>query len=49
MSDKDVARRTTAEFVFAGTNITKSMVPYFLSATYTDNEEGETDDLQIKL
>lgn len=49
MSDKDMARRTTAEFVFAGTNITKSMAPYFLSATYTDNEEGETDDLQIKL
>lgn len=49
MSDKDMTRRTTAEFVFAGTNITESIRPYFLSATYTDNEEDETDDLQIKL
>lgn len=49
MSSKDMARRTLAEFVFAGANITNSIRPYFLSATYTDNEEDETDDLQIKL
>ncbi|MBR2941846.1 MAG: hypothetical protein IKB82_00455 [Clostridia bacterium] len=49
MSSKDMARRATAEFVFAGADITSSVRPYFLSVTYTDNEEDETDDLQIKL
>lgn len=49
MSSKDMARRATAEFVFAGANITSSVRPYLLSVTYTDNEEDETDDLQIKL
>lgn len=49
MSSKNMARRTVAEFVFAGADITSSIRPYFLSVTYTDNEEDETDDLQIKL
>lgn len=49
MSDKNLARRTTAEVVFDGTNISASIRPYLLSLTYTDNEEDETDDLQIKL
>ena len=49
MSDKDLARRTSADFTFAGVNITASMKKYLLSVTYTDNEEDETDDLQIKL
>lgn len=49
MSDKNLARRTTAEINFDGTNITESIRPYLLSLTYTDNEEDETDDLQIKL
>ena len=44
-----MARRTVAEFAFAGVDITSSLRPYLLSATYTDNEEDETDDLQIKL
>jgi len=49
MSDINLARRASAEVFFAGTNITKSMQKYLISLTYTDNEEDETDDLQIKL
>lgn len=49
MSDRELARRATAEISFDGTDITSSMRPYLLSLTYTDNEEDETDDLQIKL
>nr|WP_300184666.1 SH3 domain-containing protein [uncultured Agathobaculum sp.] len=49
MSSKDQSRRTTAEVVFDGTDISRSILPYLLSMTYTDNEEDEADDLQIKL
>ncbi len=49
MSDNVKARRTRIEAVFAGTDITSSLQKYFLSLTYTDNEEDETDDLQIQL
>lgn len=49
MSDRNQARRTTVEVAFDGTDITSSIRPYFISATYTDNEEDEADDLQIKL
>lgn len=49
MSDKNQARRTTAEVVFGGIDITASIRPYLLSLAYTDNEEDEADDLQIKL
>ena len=49
MSNQNMARRATMDFVFDGVNITDSMRPYLLSAIYTDNEENETDDLQIKL
>ena len=34
---------------FGGIDITKSIQPYLLSISYTDNEEDETDDLQIKI
>ncbi len=49
MSNKDLARRTKAEITFAGVNITKDIQPYLLSLTYTDNEDGEADDLQLTL
>lgn len=49
MSDKDNARRAAAQVSFQGSDITKDILPYFLSLTYTDNEDGETDDLQLKL
>lgn len=49
MSSKELSRRAAAEISFDGTDITSSIRPYFLSMTYTDNEEDETDDLQIRL
>lgn len=49
MSDINLARRTDIEVYFAGVDITQSLQKYLLSLTYTDNEEDETDDLQIKL
>ena len=49
MAEKVLARRTNVEIRFNGTDITKDIMPYLLSMTYTDNEEGESDDLQIEL
>ena len=49
MSGKDLARRTAVNLFFGGTDITKDMQKYLLSVTYTDNEEDEADDLQIKI
>lgn len=49
MSSRDAARQTKVEISFAGVDITDSIGPYLLSVTYTDNEEDETDDLQIRL
>lgn len=49
MSDSNMARRADVEITFDGTDITSSIRPYFLSVVYTDNEEDETDDLQIRL
>ena len=49
MSNPDQARRVSAQIFFQGVDITGSMRPYLLSATYTDKEEDESDDLQLKL
>lgn len=49
MSNIDLARRTELQLSFDGINITADIQPYILSVTYTDNEEDEADDLQIKL
>lgn len=49
MSNPNNARRTVVEVVFDGTDISKTIRPYLLSATYTDNEEDETDDLQLRI
>lgn len=49
MSDGSMARRATAEVAFDGVDITSSIAPYLLSLTYTDSEENEADDLQLKL
>ena len=49
MSDRNLARRTLVEITFDGVDISKSIRRYFLSMTYTDNEEDQADDLQIKL
>ncbi len=44
-----MSRHSDADIVFQGVNITSDISSYLLSVTYTDNEDGETDDLQIKL
>lgn len=49
MSNPNQARRVSAQIFFQGADITGSMHPYLLSATYTDREEDGTDDLQLKL
>lgn len=49
MSDSNSARRAIAEIAFGGVDITKTIQPYLISLSYTDNEEDETDDLQIKI
>lgn len=49
MSNKELARRSDVQVFFAGVDITSSIKPYLISLTYTDNEEDETDDLQLKL
>lgn len=49
MSNANLARRTAVEVAFDGVDISESIQPYLLSLTYTDNEEDEADDLQIKL
>ena len=49
MSQQELSRRTAVEVVFDGVDITENIRPYLLSVTYTDNEEGETDDLQLRV
>lgn len=49
MSNPKQARRTDITVFFAGVDITEDLKKYLLSLTYTDNEEDETDDLQIKM
>ena len=49
MSDKDLARRTIIKVFFDGVDITSDITPYINSLTFTDSEDEETDDLQIKL
>ena len=44
-----MSRHSDADITFQGVDITKDISAYLLSVTYTDNEDGETDDLQIKL
>ncbi|MEG2678598.1 MAG: SH3 domain-containing protein [Oscillospiraceae bacterium] len=49
MSDIYSARRTGLQVTIGGVNVSDDINRYLLSLTYTDNEDGETDDLQIKL
>ena len=45
----DAARRTEVSIAFDGTDITRDIKPYFLSLTYTDDEDDLADDLKIDL
>ena len=47
--EPDTAMRTEPIVAFEGVNISAELKRYLLSLSYTDNEEDETDDLQIKL
>ena len=49
VSDKRLARRTSVQVTFDGTDITNDIKPYLLSLSYTDSEEDESDKLQIQL
>jgi len=49
MSDRNYARRTEIKLEFEGVDISNEIEKYFLSMTYTDNEEDKADDLQISL
>ena len=49
MSNKALARRADAEVYFGGVDISTSVRNHLISLSYTDNEEDEADDLQIKL
>lgn len=49
MSSENLARRGAVEITFDGADVTKNIRPYFLGLTYTDCEEGEADDLQLRL
>ncbi|MCL2588641.1 MAG: contractile injection system protein, VgrG/Pvc8 family [Oscillospiraceae bacterium] len=49
MSDRDTARRAIPEVHFAGVDISPSIRQHLHSITFTDNEEEEVDDLQIRL
>ncbi len=48
MSTEGPARRTSIEVAFDGDSITKSIRPYLLGLAYTDCEEGQADDLQLR-
>ena len=49
MSNRDNARRTVAQIAFNKTDITNHIGRYLKSMTYVDNEEDETDELQIQV
>lgn len=49
MSSVSDARRAAAQVSFGGVDITEDIRPYLLSLIWTDNEEDEADDLQLKL
>jgi len=49
MSERVLARRTAVSVTFDGTDITKDIKPYFLSLTYTDDQDDLADDLKIEV
>jgi len=49
VSNPDAARRTSVRIVFDGADITEDITPYFLSLSYKDSEEDNSDTLQISI
>ena len=49
MAEKVLARRTSVDITFDGTDITKDIKPYFLNLTYTDDTDDLADDLKIEV
>lgn len=49
MSDPGSSRRTDVEIFFDGVDISKSIRDFFLSLTWTDSLEDESDDLEIQI
>ena len=49
MSDKHLARRAETQVVLNGVDISVYVNKDWIFFTYTDNEEDEADDLQIKV
>ncbi len=49
MSEKNLARRTETQVVLGGVDISVYVNKGWISFTYSDNEEDEADDLQIKV
>lgn len=45
----DLAARTEVRLVYEGKDITRDIADYFISADYTDNADGQVDDVTIKL
>lgn len=49
MSNPNAARRANVHIVFDGADITEDIMPYFLSLSYKDSEEDDSDSMQIDL
>lgn len=49
MSNRNDARRTAVEITINKVNITKAIGPYLKSFSFLDNEEDETDEIQIQV
>jgi len=49
MSDPNHARRSAVEISIGGVDVTDDVSEYFLSMSYTDNAEDESDDIQLQL
>ena len=47
MSDKRLARRAVLKLKFENVDVPEDIALHLVSASYTDNEDGSTDDFQI--
>ena len=49
MAEKVLARRTSVDVMFGGTDITNDIKPYLTSIVYTDDADDLADDLKIQI